>query len=145
MEPVAGATRRCRQHAQDVQYTMRDALYTAGMLNVFQRQSKNLTLANLAQMVNVLPLIVTNQRQSYATPIYYPFEMYRHMEPVAMEVALDSPVYESQALGNIEAHGKSAVYRCFRHEIAQRQPGGAGHHQPPPHPPGGPLGAAVWL
>ncbi len=89
-----------------VQYTMRDALYAAGMLNVFQRQCKNLTLANLAQMVNVLPLIVTNQRQSYATPIYYPFEMYRHMEPVAMEVELDSPFYESQALGNIEAMEK---------------------------------------
>ena len=86
-----------------IRYTMRDALYTAGMLNAFQRQSKHLTLANLAQMVNVLPLIVTNERQSYATPIYYPFEMYRHMEPVAMAVDLDSPVYKSQALGNIEA------------------------------------------
>ncbi|HWR65181.1 MAG TPA: alpha-L-arabinofuranosidase C-terminal domain-containing protein [Bellilinea sp.] len=86
-----------------VSYTMRDALYIAGILNAFQRQSKNLTLANLAQMVNVLPLIVTNERQAYATPIYYPFEMYRHMEPVALEAALDSPVYKSQVLGNIEA------------------------------------------
>ncbi len=89
-----------------VQYTMRDALYTAGMLNAFQRQSKVLSLANLAQLVNVLPLIVTNERQSYATPIYYPFEMYRHMEPVALEVRLDSPTYKSQALGNIEAMEK---------------------------------------
>ena len=90
----------------DVHYTMRDALYTAGMLNAFQRQSKVLTLANLAQMVNVLPLIVTNERQSYATPIYYPLEMYRQMEPVALDVELDSPVYQSQALGNIEAMEK---------------------------------------
>ncbi|MFZ3079339.1 MAG: alpha-L-arabinofuranosidase C-terminal domain-containing protein [Bellilinea sp.] len=90
----------------DVRYTMRDALYVAGMLNAFQRQSKVLTLANLAQMVNVLPLIVTDERQSYATPIYYPFEMYRQMEPVALDVELDSPVYQSQVLGNIEAMEK---------------------------------------
>lgn len=87
-------------------YTMRDALYTAGMLNAFQRQSKHLTLANLAQMVNVLPLIVTDDHQSYATPIYYPFEMYRHMEPVALDTALDSPFFDSQPLGNIEAMEK---------------------------------------
>lgn len=87
-------------------YTMRDALYTAAMLNAFHRQSKSLTLANLSQMVNVLPLIVTDQNQSYATPIYYPFEMYRHMEPVALEVALDSPTFNSQALGIIEAMEK---------------------------------------
>ena len=89
----------------DVHYTMRDALYAAGMLNAFQRQSKVLTLANLAQMVNVLPLIVTNERQSYATPIYYPFEMYRRMEPIALDVGVDSPVYQSH-----RSHGKSAFY-----------------------------------
>lgn len=89
-----------------VTYTMRDALYTAGMLNAFQRQSKNLTLANLAQLVNVLPLIVTDDHQSYATPIYYPFEMYRRMEPVALDVVLDSPFFKSLALGNIEAMEK---------------------------------------
>ncbi|MHB8933531.1 MAG: alpha-N-arabinofuranosidase [Bellilinea sp.] len=90
----------------NLNYTMRDALYTAGMLNAFQRQSKHLTLANLAQLVNVLPLIVTDEHQSYATPIYYPFEMYRHMEPVALDAALDSPFFNSQPLGNIEAGEK---------------------------------------
>jgi len=86
-----------------VRYTMRDGLYTAGMLNAFIRQSKPLTMANLAQMVNVLPLIVTDQRSSYATPIYYPFIMYSQMEPVALDAEVNSPVYKSQPLGNIEA------------------------------------------
>lgn len=98
LSPPEGAA---SMHA--VNYTMRDALYTASMLNVFQRQSKHLTLANLAQMVNVLPLIVTDDRQAYATPIYYPFLMYSHMEPVALDIALNSPTFKSKALGDIEA------------------------------------------
>lgn len=85
-----------------VRYTLRDALYVAGMLNVFQRQSRSLAIATLAQLVNVLPLIVTNSDQAYATPLYYPFWMYRQMEPVALQVELDSPAYDSPALGNID-------------------------------------------
>ncbi len=80
-----------------VHYTMRDALYTASMLNVFQRQSKHLTLANLAQMVNVLPLIVTDERQAYASPIYYPFVMYSHMDG-GVDVALNSPSSRARRL-----------------------------------------------
>jgi len=85
-------------------YNLRDALYVAGMLNVFQRQCKTLTLANLAQMVNVLPLIVTNERKSYATPLYYPFLMAQNMEKLALKVEMKKvPTYSTQALGNIAA------------------------------------------
>lgn len=86
-----------------VRYTMRDALYTAGMLNVFLRQSQHLGLANLAQLVNVLPLIVTDERQSYATAIYQPFVMFGHMERMALDAEVTSPTFKSQPLGNIEA------------------------------------------
>lgn len=90
-----------------LRYTLRDALYIAGMLNVFQRQSRMLHIANLAQLVNVLPLIVTNDSQAYATPIYYPFLMYRQMEPIALEAEVDSPYFRSERLGEIEAAQKA--------------------------------------
>ncbi len=90
-----------------LRYTLRDALYVAGMLNVFHRQSRVLQIANLAQMVNVLPLIVTNQTQAYATPIYYPFLMYRQMEPIALETQVVTPTFKSDALGTIEAVQKA--------------------------------------
>jgi alpha-N-arabinofuranosidase len=90
-----------------LRYTLRDALYIAGMLNVFQRQSRMLHIANLAQLVNVLPLIVTNDSQAYATPIYYPFLMYRQMEPIALEAEVDSPYFSSERLGEIEAAQKA--------------------------------------
>ncbi len=90
-----------------LRYTLRDALYVAGMLNVFHRQCRMLQIANLAQLVNVLPLIVTNETQAYATPIYYPFLMYRQMEPIALETEVSTPTFKSEALGNIEAIQKA--------------------------------------
>jgi alpha-L-arabinofuranosidase len=60
-------------------------------------------IANLAQLVNVLPLIVAGESQAYATPIYFPFLMYREMEPVALAAEVQSPTFNSQPLGNIEA------------------------------------------
>jgi alpha-N-arabinofuranosidase len=85
-------------------YTLRDALYTAGMLNVFHRCCPTLALANLAQLVNVLPAIVTDEQRAYATPIYYPFWMYRQMEKLALHVQVHGPTFDSEELGNIQAH-----------------------------------------
>jgi alpha-N-arabinofuranosidase len=84
-------------------YTMRDALYIAGMLNVFHRQCNTLSMANLAQLVNVLPLIVTDNAKAYATPCYFPFWMYQHMERLALAVKVDCQTFESDPLGNIAA------------------------------------------
>jgi len=87
-----------------VVYTLRDALYVAGMLNVFHRRCSVLGLANLAQFVDVLPAIVTDEKRAYATPIRYPFLMYRQMERLALHVRVSAPTFDSEALGNIVAH-----------------------------------------
>ena len=84
-------------------YTLRDGLYAAGMLNVFHRQCRSLTMANLAQLVNVLPAIVTNAQQAYATPLYYAFWLYQHMQPLALQHQLEVDSFDCQALGNIPA------------------------------------------
>ena len=96
--PVAGAA---SMHYQP--YNMRDALYVAGMLNAFQRQCNDLVVANLAQLVNVLPLIVTTEQRAFATSLYYPFQLYRHMERVALHVRKDGLTFNTDALGNIAA------------------------------------------
>jgi alpha-N-arabinofuranosidase len=86
-----------------LRYTQRDALYAAAMFNVFHRQCRHLSMANLAQLVNVLPLIVTDRDRAYATPIYYPFWLYQHMARLALRTELDVPTFDSEALGNIPA------------------------------------------
>lgn len=88
-----------------LRYTMRDALYVAGMLNVFQRNAPLLGLANIAQLVNVLPLIVTDQHRAYPTPLYFPFLLYREMQDIAVPFTLDAPTFASLGLSpTLTAH-----------------------------------------
>jgi alpha-N-arabinofuranosidase len=86
-----------------VVYTLRDALYAAGVFNTFHRQCDRLAIANLAQLVNVLPAIVTDEKRAYATPIYYPFWMYRHMQRLALNIKMTGPTFDSDALSTIAA------------------------------------------
>jgi alpha-N-arabinofuranosidase len=87
-----------------ITYTMRDALYCASMLNVFQRQCQVLSMANLAQLVNVLPLIVTDAGRAYATPMYWPFRMFTSMHSKALRTRVSAPCFDADDLGkNIPA------------------------------------------
>jgi len=58
-------------------YNLRDALWTASVLNLFQRMGNVVTMANLAQMVNAIAPIFTNEEGLYLQPIYFPMELYR--------------------------------------------------------------------
>jgi alpha-N-arabinofuranosidase len=88
-----------------VVYTLRDALYVAGVLNVFHRLCRRVPLANLAQLVNVLAPIRTNATQAIPTAIYFPFLLYGQMEPLALWPAVECPTFDAPALGNIPAIG----------------------------------------
>ncbi|MEW5869266.1 MAG: alpha-L-arabinofuranosidase C-terminal domain-containing protein [Chloroflexota bacterium] len=91
------------QSMHQVVYTLRDALYAAGMFNAFHRQCQALSMANLAQLVNVLPLIVTDERSAYVTPLYHAFRLYQHMQPLALRPQVQVAAFDSPALGNIDA------------------------------------------
>ena len=86
-----------------VKYCLRDALYTASMLNVFVRQCQPLQMANLAQLVNVLPLIVTNDTQAFATPPYHVFKMHLEMQKFALKAHVAGKYFDSVQMGNIPA------------------------------------------
>ena len=85
-------------HEQE--YTMRDALYVAAMLNVFHRTCNALTMANLAMLVNVLPAITKAAGTPASfTPLAYPFVLYRAMEKLAVRVAVTGGAFHAPALG----------------------------------------------
>ncbi len=89
----------------DLTYTLRDGLYVAGMLNTFHRQCNMLKIANIALLVNTLPVIEKPPSQpAFPTPLYFPFKLYKQMESQALDVAIWSPYYQIGSLGlNIEA------------------------------------------
>jgi len=63
------------------QNTMRDAFVAALTLNIFNKYTERLKMANIAQIVNVLQaMILTDGPKMVLTPTYYVFNMYKaHM------------------------------------------------------------------
>lgn len=60
------------------QNTMRDAIVTALTLNIFNKHSDRIIMANIAQTVNVLQaVILTDADKMVLTPTYHVFKMYK--------------------------------------------------------------------
>lgn len=78
------------------QNTMRDALVAGITLNIFNKHSDRVKMANLAQMVNVLQsVILTDGADMLLTPTYHIFNMYKYHQDAQL---LDSFV-ETENIG----------------------------------------------
>ncbi|RUT46473.1 alpha-N-arabinofuranosidase [Paenibacillus anaericanus] len=77
------------------QNTLRDALIAGINLNIFQKYSKRVKMANIAQVVNVLQaMVLTEGDKMLLTPTYHVFDMYKvHQDAELLDVAFESPLY----------------------------------------------------
>jgi alpha-L-arabinofuranosidase len=77
------------------QSTLRDAVTAGITLNIFHKHSGRVTMANLAQMVNVLQaVILTDKEKMLLTPTYHVFEMYKvHQDARFLPTELGGPEY----------------------------------------------------
>ncbi|HCW54071.1 MAG TPA: alpha-N-arabinofuranosidase [Clostridium sp.] len=67
------------------QNTMRDALIAGINLNVFNKHSDRVVMANIAQMVNVLQaVILTEGEKMVLTPTYHVFNMYKNHQDATL-------------------------------------------------------------
>ena len=75
--------------------TMRDAVLAGLSLNIFNRHSRRVQMANIAQLVNVLQApILTDGAKMVRTPTYYVFEMYAvHQDAKLLDAAVQTPDY----------------------------------------------------
>jgi alpha-N-arabinofuranosidase len=82
------------------QNTLRDAVAAALHFHVFHRHAARVTMANIAQTVNVLQaMILTDGPRLVLTPTYWVFEMHRvHQGATALPVEVRSPEYRAGAL-----------------------------------------------
>lgn len=78
------------------QNSMRDALIAASTLNIFNKHSDRVRMANLAQSVNVLQsLVLTDNEKMLLTPTYYVFKMYKnHQDAELLQTNVASDIYE---------------------------------------------------
>ncbi len=78
------------------QNTMRDALVAAINLNLFNKHSDRVKMANIAQTINVLQsVILTEGEKMILTPTYHVFEMYKHHQDATL---LESRI-ETETIG----------------------------------------------
>ncbi len=75
--------------------TLRDALVAGVNLNIFNQHCDRISMANIAQTVNVLQaMILTDKHELLLTPSYHAFEMYKvHQGQTLIPVELRAPRY----------------------------------------------------
>lgn len=80
------------------QNTMRDAIVAALTLNIFNKHSDRVMMANIAQTVNVLQaMILTDSEKMVLTPTYYVFKMFKeHQNNTLLGSFITSSVIESK-------------------------------------------------
>jgi len=78
------------------QNTVRDALVAGVNLNIFNNHADRISMANIAQIVNVLQsMILTRDHQMVKTPTYYVFKMYNvHQDATLIPMELNSENYQ---------------------------------------------------
>jgi len=75
-------------------YNLQDALWVASVLNMFHRHCNTITLANMAQLVNVIAPMMTNQTSLVLQTTYYPLKLYtEHAGDVALDVLVRSDAF----------------------------------------------------
>jgi alpha-N-arabinofuranosidase len=87
IQPVTGLDEYIQFFEQPL--ALKDALFAAGVFHAMFRQCRFVTLANLAQMVNVLGLLETRPDALLRSSIYHVFDLYvNHSGPVALETSV---------------------------------------------------------
>jgi len=64
------------EKALEEKYNLEDALVIAGFLNSFIRHADVVKMANMAQLVNVIAPIFTNEKGVFKQTIFYPLELF---------------------------------------------------------------------
>jgi alpha-N-arabinofuranosidase len=80
---------RGRRRPWEEFYTLKDALFAAGVFNAMYRLSGRVTMANLAQMVNALGMLHTTATGLVRSPTYHVFDFYaNHTGRIVLDAAL---------------------------------------------------------
>jgi len=105
-----GEKERGRQILEE-KYNLEDALVVATLLNTFVNNAHIVKMANMAQLVNVIAPIFTNDKGLYLQTIYYPLQLFaNNSKGTALDVFVDSPTYKTQKYSAVPYLDVSAVY-----------------------------------
>jgi alpha-L-arabinofuranosidase len=89
-------------HLLEEIYNLEDALLVGGILNSLMRHAARVRIACLAQLVNVIAPIMTNDSGLFLQTIGYPYGwaiQYGHGD--VLDLLVEAPTYEAQGLGAV--------------------------------------------
>ena len=92
-------------------YTLEDALVVGMFLNAFIRNADLVKIANMAQLVNVIPPMVTKPDGMFLQTIFFPLELFaNHNGSVALDAYVDCETFESEKHGKVPCLDVSASF-----------------------------------
>lgn len=96
-----------------VKYTLRDALFVAGVLNVLQKLSNVVKIANLAQLINAVGLIQTKKDDVFLSPSALVFSLYSNFaQEEILETDIETSTYSSTKFRNIPSMDNIPYLDC---------------------------------
>lgn len=103
------------KNALEERYNLEDALVIAGFLNAFVRNADVVKMANMAQLVNVIAPIFTNENGMFKQTIFYPLELFaNNVSGTSLDVFVDCKSYNTErfnlGLGETTAQLKTVPY-----------------------------------
>ena len=92
-------------------YNLEDALVVATFLNTFLNNSHIVKIANMAQLVNVIAPIFTNEKGLFLQTIYHPLQLFaNNSKGKALDLFVEGPKYTSKRFGDVPYLDTSAAY-----------------------------------
>ncbi|HVW86219.1 MAG TPA: alpha-L-arabinofuranosidase C-terminal domain-containing protein [Bryobacteraceae bacterium] len=104
-----GSKERGRRILEE-RYNLEDALVVATFLNTFVNNSHIVKIANMAQLVNVIAPMFTNDEGMFLQTIYYPLQLFaNNTRGKSLDLFVDSPTYTSRRFGPVRYLDTSAA------------------------------------
>lgn len=108
-------------HLLEEIYNLEDALLVGGLVNTLLRHADRIKIACLAQLVNVIAPIMTNENGLFLQTIYYPYSWALHYaKGNVLDVLVQAPTYEVEKMDPVPyidaaatvnpASGETAVF-----------------------------------
>jgi alpha-N-arabinofuranosidase len=92
-------------------YNLEDALVVATFLNSFVNHAQIVKIANMAQLVNVIAPIFTNEKGLFLQTIYYPLQLFaNNTKGKALELFIEAPKYKTKRFDEVSYLDASAGY-----------------------------------
>lgn len=89
-------------HLLEEVYNLEDALLVGGIVNSLMRNADRIKIACLAQLINVIAPIATNEKGLLRQTIYYPYSWaLQWARGTVLNTLIESPTYEVSGLGQV--------------------------------------------